>query len=134
MPSRAQDLAERLAQRRGLARRARARALSTSDDLAAEPANGLRHLDADRPAAEHEQAARDGLHAGRLAVGPDAIELAQPRHGRDDRLRAGRDDDVLGRVAHAVDLDHARSRPAGRVPRSRSMPCSASQRSCPASE
>ena len=41
---------------------------STSDDLAAEAANGLRHLDADRAAAEDEQAARDGLHAGHLAV------------------------------------------------------------------
>ena len=36
--------------------------------LAAEAANRLRHLDADRSAAEHEQSARDGLHAGHLAV------------------------------------------------------------------
>ena len=75
--------------------------------LAAEAANGLRHLDADRPAAEHEQPPRDGLHAGRLAVGPDALELAQARDRRHDRVGAGRDDDVLGGVAHAVDLDDA---------------------------
>ena len=74
----AQDLAERLAQRRGLAGE---HVLGALDErhLAAEAAHGLRHLDADRPAAEDEQAARDGLHAGRLAVGPDAVELAQAR-------------------------------------------------------
>ena len=67
----AQDLAERLAQRRGLAREHVLAALDQRD-LAAEAAHGLRQLDADRPAAEHEQAARDRLHAGRLAVGPHA--------------------------------------------------------------
>ena len=76
-------------------------------DLAAEPAHGLRHLDADRPAAEHEQAARDRLHAGHLAVRPDPVELAKSRDRRDDRVGAVREDDVLGRVAHAVDLDDA---------------------------
>ena len=103
----AQDLAERLAERRGLAGE---HVLGALDErhLAAEAAHGLRHLDADRPAAEHEQAARDGLHAGRLAVGPDALELAQARDRRHDRIGAGRHDDVLGGVAHAVDLDHAR--------------------------
>ncbi len=67
----AQDLAERLAQRRGLARQ---HVLGALDErhLAAEAAHGLRHLDADRAAAEHEQPPRDGLHARRLAVGPDA--------------------------------------------------------------
>ncbi len=44
--------------------------------LATEATHGLRHLDADRPPAQHEQAARNGLHAGHLAVGPDAVELA----------------------------------------------------------
>ena len=102
----AQDLAERLAQRRGLAGEQVLGALDERD-LAAEATHGLRHLDADRPAAEHEQAARDGLHAGHLAVGPDAVELAQARDRRHDRVGAGRQDDVLGGVAHAVDLDHA---------------------------
>jgi hypothetical protein len=32
-------------------------------------------------AAEHEQTAWNGLHAGRLAAAPDAVELAQARHG-----------------------------------------------------
>ena len=58
-------------------RGSRCAAPSTSDDLAAEATNGLRHLDADRPAAEHQQPARDGLHAGHLAVRPDPLELAQ---------------------------------------------------------
>jgi hypothetical protein len=75
--------------------------------LAAEAMDGLRHLDADRPAAEHEQAARDGLEAGRLAVGPDAVELAQAGDGRNERLGPGRHDNVLGGVARAIDLDDA---------------------------
>ena len=75
--------------------------------LAAEPPHGLGHLDAHRPAAEHQQAARDLLHAGHLAVGPDAAEVAQPLDRRHDRGGAVRDDDVLGGVARAVDLDHA---------------------------
>ena len=66
-----------------------ARALDERD-LAAEAAHDLRQLDADRPAAEDEQPARDGLHAGRLAVAPDAVELAQARDRRDDRVGAGR--------------------------------------------
>ena len=77
--------------------------------LAAKATNRLRHLDADRPAAEHEKPAGDGLHARHLAVGPDALESLQARHGRDDRLGACRQDHVLGRVANAVDLDHAGS-------------------------
>jgi hypothetical protein len=76
-------------------------------DLAAELAHRVGHLDADRPAAEDEQAVRDGLHAGRLAVGPDAVELAQARDRRDDRVGAGGDDDVLGGVPRPRDLDDA---------------------------
>ena len=45
--------------------------------------------------------------AGRLAVGPDALELAQARDRRNDRIGAVGQDDVIGGVAHAVDLDHA---------------------------
>ena len=104
----AQDLGERLAERRRLAREQVLGALDERD-LAAEAANGLRHLDADRAAAEHEQPARDRLHAGHLAVRPDAFELAQAGDGRDERIGAVREDDVLGRVADAVDLDDARA-------------------------
>ena len=109
----AQDLAERLAQRGGLAREHVSAALD-EHDLAAEPAYGLRHLDADRAAAEDDQPARDGRHGRRLAIGPDAVELAQPGDRRDHRVGAARDDDVLGGVTHPVDLDRARpGEPAG---------------------
>jgi len=74
----------------------------------------------------------DRPHARRLAGAPDAVELTQAGDRRDERIRSGRDDHVLGRVTEAVDLDAPgpASRPA---PRSRSMPWSASQRSWPAS-
>ncbi|HET6774236.1 MAG TPA: hypothetical protein VFH36_13050 [Acidimicrobiales bacterium] len=103
----AQGLAERFAQRRGLAGEHVVGAVRDGD-LAAEAAHGLRHLDADRPGAEHEQAAGDGSHAGRLAAAPEAVELAQTRDGRHDRIGTIRQHDVLGGVAHPVDLDHAR--------------------------
>ena len=63
----AKNLAERLAQRRRLARED---VLGHVDDhrLAPEAANGLGHLDPDRPAAEDQQAARDRGHRGHLAV------------------------------------------------------------------
>ena len=75
--------------------------------LAAEAANGLRHLDADGTTAEDEQPARHRLHPGHLAVCPDALQLAQTRDGRHDRVGARGQDDVLGRVPNAVDLDDA---------------------------
>ena len=128
----AQGLAERLAQRRGLAGQHAVGALD-EHGLAAETSHDLRHLDAGRPAAQHEQAAGDGLHARRLAGAPHALELAQSGERRHDRIGAGRHDDVLRGVADAPDLD--RPVPASRpVPRSRSMPRPASQRSWPASE
>jgi hypothetical protein len=55
-------------------------------DLAAQPAHGLGHLGAHRPATQDQQPARDGLHAGHLAVGPHAVQLAQARDGRYDRV------------------------------------------------
>ena len=82
--------------------------------LPAQAAHGLGHLGADGSAAEYQQPPRDGLHAGHLAVGPDAIELAQARDGRHDRIGAGRHDHMPGGVTHAVDLHHARpGQPAG---------------------
>ena len=72
-------------------------------DLGTETAQGLRGLHAHGAAAEHEQAPGDLGHRRGLAVGPHAVELAQPGHRRDDRLRAGGHDDVAGgqaAVAH----------------------------------
>ena len=103
-PVTAQGLAERLAQRRRLASKDAVGALDQSH-LAAQATDDLRQLDAGRATAQHEQPARDHLHARRLARAPDAIELPQPRDGRDDRVGASSDDDVLGAVAHAVDFD-----------------------------
>src|SRR4051794_9367581 len=109
----AKDLPERLAEGRRLAGQ---KVLGALDEghLAAEATDGLGHLDADRPAAEDEQAPRDRLHAGHPAVGPDAAELAQPGDWRHDRVGTVREDDVLGGVADAVALDDARpGEPAG---------------------
>ena len=82
--------------------------------LAAESAHGLRHLHPDRPAPEDQQASRDGLHRGRLTAAPNAVELTQARYGRHDRIGTVGEHDVLGGMAHAVNLDDARARqPSG---------------------
>ena len=108
-----QDHAERVAQRRGLAGQDVPGALDQGH-LPAEAAHGLRHLGPDGSAAEYQQPPRDGLHAGHLAVGPDAVELAQARDGRHHRIGAGGHDHVPGGVTHAVDLHHAwPGQPAG---------------------
>jgi len=60
--------------------------LSHARTLAREAMHDLRQLNAGRPAAQYEEPAGDGLHAGRLASAPDALEPAQARHGRDDRV------------------------------------------------
>jgi len=70
--------------------------------LASKAADGLRHLDSDRPGAEDEQSARDGFHAGDFAVRPDSIQLMKTRDRRNDRIGAGSEDDVLRRIAGAV--------------------------------
>src|SRR5262249_42148882 len=70
----AQDLAERLAERSGLAGQHALGALD-QHDLAAEGADDLRELNADRSSAEDQQPLRHGLHAGGLAVGPDPADL-----------------------------------------------------------
>ena len=72
---RSEDLAECLAERRRLTRQ-QVRGTFGDGHLAAEASHGLRHLHADRPPAEHEQMARDGLHPGHLAVRPHPVELA----------------------------------------------------------
>ena len=76
-----QRLAEGLAQRRGLPGQDVPGRLDQRD-LPAQTAHGLGHLGPDGSAAQYQQAPRDGLHAGHLAVGPDALELAQARDGR----------------------------------------------------
>ena len=58
--------------------------------LGPEASPRLCQLDADRAAAEHDQARRDPLRGGRLAVVP-GLGLAQPVDRRDRRVGAGRD-------------------------------------------
>ena len=73
-PVPAQGLAERLAQRRGLAGKHPVGALN-DHRLAAQAPHDLRELNAGRPAAQYEQASRNRLHAGRLAGTPDALKV-----------------------------------------------------------
>jgi hypothetical protein len=100
-------------------------------DLAAEPTDRLRHLDADRPAAKHEQPAGHGLHSGHFPVCPDPFERAQPWDRRDHRIRAVRKHDVVGGVADAVHLDDAPTRQSAGAAKQVDDRCSASQRSWP---
>ena len=108
MPSPCENLAERLAQGSRLPPE---HVLGHVDDhrLAAESADGLRHLHPDRTAAQDEQAPRDGLHAGDLTIGPDALELAEPGDRRHHRIGAVGEHDMIGGVARTVDLDGARA-------------------------
>ena len=101
----AQDLAERLAERRRLAGE-QVRGPVDQHGLPAESPHDLGHLHADRSAAEDQQTPWNRRHPGRLAVGPHPGELAQARHRGQHGRRAGRQDHVIGRVPHAVDLDH----------------------------
>ena len=100
----AQDPSECFAQGRRLAREQVWSALDERD-LAAEATYRLRHLDADRPPAEHEQLPRHGLHPGHLPVRPDPLKPAQAWDRRDDRIRTVRQDDVVGGMADAVHFD-----------------------------
>jgi hypothetical protein len=102
----AEHLAKRLAQRRGLAGKYVSSGLDEAD-LATETAHCLRHLGADRPAAEDQQPPRDCLHPGHPAVGPHTLKLAQAQDRRHHRIGAGRHDDMPGGMAHPIDLDHA---------------------------
>ena len=113
-PVPAQRLAELLAQWRRLAGKHAVGALD-QHRLAAQAPHDLRDLDARRPAAQHEQPARDGLHARRLAGAPDPLQVAQPGDRRHDRSRAGRHHDVLRGVPGAVDVHHAGARQPARA-------------------
>ena len=89
-------------------------AMSVMTTSPAKPAHDLAHLHSDRPGTQYQQAARDCFHGGRVAAAPDSLQVAQSRDGRDDRIGAVGQDDVIGRVAHAVDVDDTRTgQPAG---------------------
>ena len=48
------------------------------------------------------------------AAAPHSLQVAQSRDGRDDRVGTVGQDDVIGRVAHSVDVDDTRTgQPAG---------------------
>ena len=81
----AQHLAEGLAQGHGLAGQ-HVRGRLDQRDLTAQAPHGLGNLGPDRTAAEDQQAARHRLHPGDLAVGPQAVQLAQPGHRGDHRV------------------------------------------------
>jgi hypothetical protein len=70
-------------------------------DLGPEAVPGLRHLGAHRASTQDDQAVRNRLRGGRLAVVP-RLRLAQPVDRRNGRLRAGRDDDRLACDEHVV--------------------------------
>ena len=119
----AQHLAERLAQRRGLARRARARPRSTRTTSPPSRRTAWAISTPTGPPPRISRRRGTAFIAGHLAVRPDPVELAQPRHRRDDRIGAVREHDVVGGVRRAVDLHHAGpGQPAA----------AAQQRRCPA--
>jgi hypothetical protein len=101
-----QHVAERHAQRFGLACQHVRRTLDDRD-MSAEAAHRLSHFGTDRPAAENQQALRNGLHARHIAAAPHALQFAQAGHGRHNRIGTGRDHNVACGVAHAADVDHA---------------------------
>jgi hypothetical protein len=104
----AQHFAERLTERRRLAPE-HVLGHVGHRHLAAESTNGLRHLHADRPATEDQQTAGNGLHGGHLAVAPNAVQLAQARHGRHDRIGTVRENHMIRGMAHTVDLHDPRA-------------------------
>jgi hypothetical protein len=102
-----QRLTQRLPQSRRLPRK---HALGPLDErhLPAETTHDLSKLHTGRPSSEHDQPSGHGLHSGRLVRAPDAVELSQAGNRRNDRIGTIGQDDVVGGVAHAVDLDHSR--------------------------
>ena len=101
--------------------------------LSTETVHDLGQLDSGGSAAQHEQAARNGLHARRLPGAPDALEFPQARNGRHGRISARRHDDVPGRMANAVHLDYAHAGELA-LAASSSIPLSVSQVTWPESE
>ena len=74
--------------------------------LTAKTTDHLGELDTGRATSEYDQSSRHGLHPGRLVRAPDALELSQAWHRRNERVGAVGKHDVVGRVANAIDLDH----------------------------
>src|SRR6202030_2215269 len=75
--------------------------------LATEPPHHLCHLDTGRSTAEHEQPARERLHAGRLPRTPYPVQSVEPGDGWHEGIRARRDHHVISGVPVALDLDDA---------------------------
>ena len=75
--------------------------------LRAQAVERLGHLDADRSAAEHDDALGHLLQAGGLPVGPNAVEVTQAVDRRDHGFRAGREDDLARPECRVADRDGA---------------------------
>ena len=131
MPSRRRTSASALPS--GAARAGAGASALDERDFAAEATYRLRHLDADRPSAEHEQPARHGLHPGHLPVRPDPSSPRRPGIGgmTGSAPFARTTWSAVWRTPSTSTTPGPARRP---VPRNRSMPLSASQRSWPASE
>lgn len=74
--------------------------------LSAVPPQEQAKFGANRAAADHHRARGDLGERSRLAVGPER-DAVQTVNGRDERLRPGRDDQVIGGQRPAVDFDLA---------------------------
>jgi hypothetical protein len=98
-------VAHRLADRRRLVREHAVGALDDGHG-GAHPPQRLAELHADRAGAEHEQPPGNLRHPGGLAVGPDAVELAQAGDRWDHGVRSRREHDLRGRIRAVAD-DHA---------------------------
>lgn len=91
-----------------------ARRLLDDGDAAAKLGERLRHLAADRPAAEHQQARREGAQLPQR-LGGEKCGLRETRQIGHDRLRPGGDDDRAGGDRGAIHLN-APGRGDARVP------------------
>ena len=123
-----QRLTQPLAERRRLPRE---HALGAFDErhLSTQAARRLGELDAGRPTSEHEQSSRHGLHPGGLVRAPDALELSEAGNRRYERIGAVGEDDVLGCVTNAVDLDGSGPGEAAAAAQQRDPPVSQPLRS-----
>ena len=81
-------------------------------DLGAEAAEGLRHLDPDRAAAQHQQMAGLGRRIEQGLVGQVGNPVEAPNAG-DDRCGAGGDDEAPRGDAGIADLNETRRGEAG---------------------
>jgi hypothetical protein len=102
----AQRLPQRFAQGRRLPRE---HVIGRLDEgyLTTQTTHDLCELDSGRPPSEHDQPFGHSRHRGRLVGAPDAVELSQAWDRGDDRIGTSGQDDMIGGVAHAFDLDHS---------------------------